>query len=294
MTGRRRAAAATRGPLLGFPRGGSENRAAAAAPGAAARAATEESGVAERHAPCSARRVVNRAPATFAIAALLALLGPGLARAAPADERSAAQAELDALAPRIERLKREASAGQDAGAELLRLLARAQALAALLERPLPAPPAPPAGPLGPDAQELRERADAVRDRADKAAAALAEVERRLAELLRRAELAERLEALSATADLFADGATGRAAAGAARAGDGGSPAAPGAGPVAATGGPAAPSSRSAAEPGSGRGLPDGEDAGTLRRRQAEMRRAFAALQAEADVLDAEARAAEGR
>jgi hypothetical protein len=251
---------------------------------------------------------MNRAlTAALAALTLLVLAGPGVGLAAPGatppDERVAAQAELAALAPRIEALKREAAAGRGATAELERLLGRAQALAAVLERTAPAPPRAPAP--GPDSQELRERADALRDRADKEATALAEVERHLVELARRAELAERLDALGAAADLFADGAAGRGSSTAGRAteGNGASgpgPTGPGTGPGSDVGsgqgpaGSAATALRSAAEPGvAGLGVGP-EDAGALKRRKVELSRSVAALRAQADALDAEARAAEGR
>jgi hypothetical protein len=242
--------------------------------------------------------VVNRSSVLLplASAAILALLGPSVGRAGPAEERSAAQAELAAIAPRIEQLKREAAAGNGRDAELLSLLGRAQALAALLERTSAHPPLPGASPGRPDAQELRERADAVRDRADKQAAALAAVERRLAELSRRAELAERVDAFGAAADLFGDGVTTRPAAGAPRGGDGSS--------IGATpgGGPAVPgvaaglqaSLRASSEPGHANVAAGAEDAGSLQRRRSDLVRSIAALRAEADALDAEARSAEGR
>lgn len=248
--------------------------------------------------------VLRRALAALLLLALaLALAGPGVASAAPAgDERAAAQAELSALAPRIEALKREAAAGRGGTAELERLLARAQALAVSLERGAVAPPRAPAP--GPDAQELRERADALRDRADKEAAALAEVERHLADLGRRARLAERLEALGAASDLFADGSAGRGVAGAGRAatdaggGTTGGPTNPGSLPgtegTPGQGAAAIPPLRAAAEQGAAGPGAGPEDAGALQRRRAELVRSVAALRAQADALDAEARAAEGR
>lgn len=80
---------------------------------------------------------------------------------------SRARAELDACAERIEELK--ARGGR--GAELDRLLRRAQELASELERAgadLPPPPH-----TGPSPEELRERADAARDEADRLAAEIA-------------------------------------------------------------------------------------------------------------------------
>jgi hypothetical protein len=80
---------------------------------------------------------------------------------------SKAHAELEVCAERIEELK--ARGGR--GAELDRLLRRAQELAAELERAgadLPAPPH-----AGPSPEELRERADVARDEADRLAAEMA-------------------------------------------------------------------------------------------------------------------------
>ncbi len=291
---------AARGPL-GFPWRGAGIREGQPAMEARPRGTTGEIPAARRHASCVVTVVMNRAhanlaPVAAAILALLALLGPSVAQAGPAEERAAAQAELTALAPRIEQLKRDSVAGQGGDAELLRLLARAQALAALLA-PAPAtPPAPRAAPAEPDAQELRERADALRDQADKAAAGLAEVERRLTELAQRAELLERLDALGAAADIFAVGAGRRAATGAARATE--TSVTPGSGSTGPTGSQAgaadAPALRAAAEPGRAGLVPGPEDAGALRRRRTELTRALAALRAEAGALDAEALAAEGR
>jgi hypothetical protein len=83
---------------------------------------------------------------------------------------SRARAELDACAERIEEMK----ARSQRGAELDRLLRRAQELAAELERTSGA--APPLHPDGPSPEELRERADAARDEADRLAAEIAAVD----------------------------------------------------------------------------------------------------------------------
>lgn len=88
------------------------------------------------------------------------------------------RAELDAVATRIEQLKARHVAGEDVGRELLRLLVRAQELAAQIDQqegraPLPPPALAPAG-------ELRERADALHDEADRIAAALAQLDARIA------------------------------------------------------------------------------------------------------------------
>lgn len=286
---------ARRAPL-GNPRSCSEIRAPRAVQPGAAPVTTGVSGPSPRHAPCSPSGVMTRSPATFALAAaaLLALAGPGRVAAGPAEDRAAAQAELAELAPRIERLKRDAAAGLGRSAELPGLLARAQALAALLERTGSSAPVARAAAPGPDAQELRERADALRDRADKEAAGLVAVERRLAELSRRAELSERLEALGIASELFAEAATGRGAAGATSATDGPTTATPGAEPTGGLAGSTAPGLRAAAEPGGVGVAPLGDDPATLRRRRAELGRTISALRAQAEALDAEARAAEGR
>jgi hypothetical protein len=276
-------------PDLGFPRVGAEFRAWSPEPSRPGPDSTGESAASGRHALCSFTVVVTRSRSTVALlaAALLGLLGSGRALAGPADERTAAQAELAVLAPRIEQLKREAAGGRGQLGELERLLARAQALAALLERMASQPVSRPAA-TGPDAQELRERADALRDRADKEAAALAKVERRLEELERRAELAERLEALGAASDLFAERATGRGQAGGNRGSDGASTATPGS--TSTSGG--GPGLRASAEPGGLGAAAAGEDAGLLRRSRAELARSLSALRARAEALEAEARAAE--
>ena len=236
---------------------------------------------------------------------LAALAAPGPGRAAAGEDRAALEAELSRLAPRIEQLKREAAGGRGDGAELTQLLGQAQALAERLERiPGTATAAP--APAGPDAGELRERADALRDRADKARATLAAVDRRLAELRRRAELGERLEALGSASDLFADGATTRGGLRSVPAGDGAS--GPGSTPtpggtgtaVGTPGGTSAlnvpelratlPSGPSAA-PASTAAIAGSEDLPALTRRRAELARSVEALRAQAEALEAEAKAA---
>lgn len=83
-----------------------------------------------------------------------------------------AREELDACAARIEQLK----ARDDRGAELDRLLRRAQELAAMLEDTPPEPPPRAEAPWG---DELRERADAARDEADRLAAEIAALDVRI-------------------------------------------------------------------------------------------------------------------
>jgi hypothetical protein len=114
-----------------------------------------------------------------AIAVFLAWVAPPLALGgAPgewqprAEARRPDEAELAALASRIEALKREVAAGRSTGAELEPLLARAQELAALLEqRERAGGGAPGRRALRPDPQDLREHADALRDRADRLSSA---------------------------------------------------------------------------------------------------------------------------
>ncbi len=245
----------------------------------------------------------------FASAATALALGDG-GEPHRAEGRRAAEAELGALASRIEALKREVAAGRSAGAELEPLLARAQELASLLDQlDRGDGGAPGRRAVGPDPQDLRERADALRDRADRLASTLADVDRRLAEARRRAELEDRLEAVGGPGDLFADAAPRRGAPAAAApaqppAGTTSSPGpsgggGPGSAPAPAASPAAAASSgvtRSDVAP-SGRGSDDlapaaGDALPTLRRKRAEMAAALSALRAQAEALEAEARAAE--
>jgi hypothetical protein len=182
-------------------------------------------------------------------------LAAALAAAAPSDPRR----ELAAVAARIEALKAEGVRG---GRELEALLARWEALAREVERldggrraasPAPAPP---------DAQELRERADALRDESDRLRAALGAVEARLREATRRRERAGRLAAVEEEGALFGDASAGRISGEWRSRGDaaaGGGPAPPGVQPPAGpTGEPASPG----ADPGSaGGGSPGGDAAG---------------------------------
>ena len=96
-----------------------------------------------------------------------------LAAADPPDPPRDPRAELEVCAERIEELK----ARQERGAELNRLLRRAQELAAELERTSIAAPRDDAD--GPPPEELRERADAARDEADRLAAEIAAVDIRI-------------------------------------------------------------------------------------------------------------------
>lgn len=237
----------------------------------------------------------------------------------PADARHlAARAELDALAPHIEALKREVAAGRTPERELTPLLARAQELAELLasaggERGAPAPRL---GAAPPDAQELRERADALRDQADRVERALSEVERRLASARRQAHLAERLRQVGGAGDLFAESAprraltgSGASAAGGGTAGSGAQPASstpPSStqGPAAASPPPAGPSTSTAPPPSSSLvvadpSLPEQASAGDgrvsiaeLQQRRSDLAASLAALRTRAEALEAEARVAE--
>jgi hypothetical protein len=109
---------------------------------------------------------------------LLLLLGTADdLRVAPARAR----AELDVCAARIEMLK----AHGVGGAELDRLLRRAEELATLLEQ---AEEPPPVRAATTSAEELRERADAARDEADRLSAEIASIDVRLGDMRRsRAE-----------------------------------------------------------------------------------------------------------
>lgn len=102
--------------------------------------------------------------------ALLLLLA---AMETPDARPSGPRAELDACAERIEEMK----ARRERGAELDRLLRRAQDLAAELERT--SADGPPLQPDGPSPEELRERADASRDEADRLAADIAALDVRI-------------------------------------------------------------------------------------------------------------------
>jgi len=259
------------------------------------------------HSRAAARPLLVSAGMLGALPKLLVallLLGARPALAGPDEERSQAVAELSALAPRIESLKREAQAGRGRPAELERLLARAQALADRLDQGGP-PAIRPAAP-GPDARELREQADALRDRADRLAAALGAVEERLRAARRQGELAESLDRVSGSSDPFADSAALRRSASAAAAAgpvptatSPGSPGAdraprpPAAGtlPAPATALPAAgPWAPPGDAPAAGLLPAEGDGPGALRHKRAALGAALAGLQAQAEALEAKARA----
>lgn len=216
----------------------------------------------------------------------LALAIPGPARAA--EDEAALRSELAGLAPRIERAKAEVAAGRQAPEPLEPLLARAQALAARLDRA--APPPRPAAP-GPDAEELREQADAARDQADKVVAALADLDRRLEAAARSGRLRRKLEAMDAAADLFAERATGRGQSGPAPATDG--PGGATGTPVTGGGRSELPGLRSAVELAPGATVEAG-DLPALRARRAELERSLSSLRARAAELDAAAAQVDGR
>ncbi|HTT72410.1 MAG TPA: hypothetical protein VMG32_14385 [Anaeromyxobacteraceae bacterium] len=253
----------------------------------------------------------------LAILAILALLAADRGFSAPpvvdggsarAEERRALSAELDALAARIEALKRAAAAGQGSAGELEQLLARAQELAARLEG-LDRQAGPPSRPrpASPDPEELRERADALRDAADHAAATLTDVERRLAEARRREDLAEHMEALTAPGDLFAEASPRRSApAGGGVPTGGASSAAPGtAGSTSSAGAAGAGAPAAGAAP---TGVPfvptppgpageelaprESDSTETLLKKRALLERQVADLRGKAEALEAEAKAAE--
>jgi hypothetical protein len=107
----------------------------------------------------------------FAVPTLLLLLASNDLPVAEAPAR----AELEVCAARIEELK----ARHELGAELHRLLRRAQELAAELEQSSAAEAAPRDELATPTADELRERADAARDEADRLAAEIAALDIRI-------------------------------------------------------------------------------------------------------------------
>jgi len=95
-------------------------------------------------------------------------------------DRDAAQAELSAVAARIEQLKARHAAGDgEVAPELHQLLVRAQELAHAIDATAPRPPP---SPSAPSAEELREQADADRDEADRLKAAIERLDARMAEL----------------------------------------------------------------------------------------------------------------
>ncbi|HEX9290676.1 MAG TPA: hypothetical protein VF904_14220, partial [Anaeromyxobacteraceae bacterium] len=219
--------------------------------------------------------------------------------------RAAAAAELAALAPRIEALKREAAAGRAVAPQLERLLARAQELAALLDRS----GAPPTTAVAPEPEELRERADALRDRADRLAAALAEVDRRLGAAHRRAHLRERADAVGGPGDLFAETAPRRALGPPGAPGGAGTSSAPPPGPASPTSAPvggspgpvaagASPSQPALVVGEPGLRAPDAlapaprDSLAELERKRGEIEAALAALRAQVHGLEAEAKAAD--
>jgi hypothetical protein len=131
--------------------------------------------------------------------------GPAATEASHA-ELEAARAELASLAVRIEALKKEVAAGRAGRTQLQPLLARAQELAALIERLQPSQGVPALAPVGPDGQELHERADALRDRADRLDQTRSKLDVRIGELRRRARLEQSLQSVGGASDVLADSA----------------------------------------------------------------------------------------
>jgi hypothetical protein len=246
-------------------------------------------------------RFARRALAALWLASMLfAPAGAALAAESSSNAQPSARAELAAelaaLAPRIEALKRDAAQGRAASGELERLLARAQELAALLDAGGAGTRAAGVRAAEPDAQELRERADALRDRADRLATALVRLDGQLAAARRRAELAERLDEATEAGELFSDAAPRRSratapAGGTLTPGPQGPPGSP------SQGAPAFTPGGSVAAPDHQRlsgGAAGDESTAALGRRRAELVRELGALRAQAAALDAEARAAETR
>ncbi|HYG66976.1 MAG TPA: hypothetical protein VD838_04930 [Anaeromyxobacteraceae bacterium] len=133
-----------------------------------------------------------------AVLAVLLATSPGPA--------NAARAELEGVAQRIAHLKERRLAGEPVDEELTRLLVRAQELAAAIERTSPprrsgaAPGLPP--------EELRERADAARDEADRVWAQIEEIDRTLEDVDRERRREAALEALAGDSALFGDSDVG--------------------------------------------------------------------------------------
>lgn len=127
-----------------------------------------------------------------------------LAAAAPAPAPDPVRAELEQVAARIERLKARKLAGEDVTLELERLLVRAQDLVQRLERARRAeqPPAP--APPGPSPEELRERADALRDEHDRLTVELRDVDARIEAVRRERRVEAGLESLAQERALFGD------------------------------------------------------------------------------------------
>jgi len=191
------------------------------------------------------------------------------------------RAELDAVAARIERLKARRLAGEHVEGKLEDLLVRARELAAALEKGEKSAAAPAAGP-SPD--ELRERADALRDEADRAETAAHELDARIEEAKRSARLEAGLESLMSESTLFGDAGMTRL---------GGRPSVQGTEGSAVTGGSGGRTStalapgRDSESPG-----PTGMNLQAMIQARSKAAARATALRADAEALDAQAKAAE--
>lgn len=200
---------------------------------------------------------------------------------APAPARDPARVELEQVAARIERLKARKLAGEDVTLELERLLVRAQDLVQRIEQARRGERVPEAPEPGPSPEELRERADALRDEHDRLAGELRDLDARIEVVRRERRVEAGLESLAQERALFGDpGARGI------------SPKATG------TGGEPVDDSGALFGPRSGADVDDRSQGTALQRLdrlRAERARIVArqaALQAEADALDAQARRTE--
>jgi hypothetical protein len=206
-----------------------------------------------------------------------------------------ARAELDQVASRIERLKGRRLAGEDVTAELERLLAHAQELAQRIERARRGAAIPAAGQRGLPPEELRERADALRDESDRIAIRLRELDAQIDVVRRERRVEAGLESLARESALFGDPGATRVA-----------PKAPVA-PVTPPDGETEPTQPEPTRPDvllgpRNRGAAGGDEGsrGTalqrldrLRAERAQLASRQAAMDAEADALDAEARRTAG-
>jgi septal ring factor EnvC (AmiA/AmiB activator) len=120
------------------------------------------------------------------------------------------RAELDRVAVRIERLKERQRSGDEVGAELERMLLRAEELAQRIERRRRGETPRGAPQVGPDPQELRERADALRDERDRVAVRMKDLDEQIAAVRRERRVEAGLESLAQESSLFGDQGAGRA------------------------------------------------------------------------------------
>jgi hypothetical protein len=206
-----------------------------------------------------------------------------------------ARAELDQVASRIEQLKKYRLAGEDVTQELERLLAHAQELAQRIERARRGAAVPTTSERGLPPEELRERADALRDESDRIAIRLRELDAKIDVVRRERRVEAGLESLARESALFGDAGARRVA-----------PKAP-ATPVPPSGEPPPtepePLQPSVLEGPSNRGASAGGDEANratalqrldrLRAERAQLAARQAAMDAEADALEAEARRTAG-